>query len=645
MNKDLERLIRYIRKEDVAVFIGSGFSFKAGAPHVCDIIEAILKEGGDSFASENKDKNLREVSESFVEYCDGRNDLVTLLGKLFDFEVKDTSDQELLRKIPHFKTIFTTNYDTLIENAYPQAERVVVTSNEGSSYTDDNKINIYKVHGDITTLNSPDGIIITESDYQNYFTSGRYELIWETLKLTFSKKHMLFIGYSLEDDNIIDIIKTVRDCIGASMKGMFLVAPGLPEQKAGQLKANHVAYIDAYADEILTTVIASIKDNVADDVRHNNVSKETYDKFVELNADVFSTIRKTEDGNVIEDIEVRKGQKREDTIQCTVPIEIKESIDQRQFNDKLTVVGSSIQVPAFRIAADKMIKFGHYVNGIKFSSKDDIACLYVAPVIKKQETKLKMPAKKFAEPVIVVKYAHNNIAHIDVETPICYIKFELHISNNKIQDVSSKVESKDTYANNTEALKWIDALIAMSKKGQCVKIDGLEFKNNNTNRQAIAEYKKVKDYYSIISDLENDTDVTFTTYNQYSESNYINALYLYHYLTGLGFTRDVPKNARLTFEIDTRNENNMPIEKFKTDTFVMIQSSPLGKIELNGKQFTIPYLTTAYMDCHADTITSLNDHKYKIVMEDAKTSYMTWCSDTQPKQEGNTLNFGNKRVI
>lgn len=119
-------------------------------------------------------------------------------------------------------------------------------------------------------------------------------------KTCFLKKTHAFIGYSLEDDNIIDIIKNVRNCIGASMKGMFLVAPGLSDNKAGQLRANHVAYIDAYADEILSTVITSIKDNVADDVRHNDVSKDTYDKFVELNADVFSTIRKTEEGNVIE---------------------------------------------------------------------------------------------------------------------------------------------------------------------------------------------------------------------------------------------------------------------------------------------------------------------------------------------------------
>ena len=643
MDKDLERLIKYIRKEDVALFIGSGFSFKAGAPHACDIIEAILKEGGEEFASENKGKSLRGVSESFVEFCDGRNDLISLLGKLFNFEIKDTSDQEILRKIPHFKTIFTTNYDTLLETAFPQAERVVITSNEGCSYVDDKIVNIYKVHGDITTLNAPDGIIITESDYQNYFKTGRYELIWETLKIAFSKKHILFIGYSLEDDNIIDIIKAVRSCLGKSMKGMFLVAPGLASPKTEQLRANHVTYIDAYADEILSSVLASIKDNIADDVRHNNVSKETFDKFVELNADLFSTIHKTEEGNVIQDIEVRKGRKREDTIQFTIPIELKETIDQNKFNDKITVIGSSIQIPAYRIGAEKMIKFSHYINGIKINSKEDISCLYVAPMIDKHESKMKIPSIKFAEPVIVVKYAHNNIVHIDMETPICFIKFEIHFGNNMIQNVSSRVQSKDTYTNNTEALKWIDALIAMSKKGNCIKIDGLDFTPNNTNKRAIAEYRKVKEYYSTIRDIENDTDVSFTKYNQYSESNYLNALYLYHYLTGKGFKRDVPKNARIKFVIDTRNENNMPIEKFETDSFVMIQCDPLGTIELNGQQFVIPYRTLVFMDCHADSITPLNEYEYEIVMKDAKNSYQTWCSDTQPKQEGNVLNFGCKK--
>lgn len=81
------------------------------------------------------------------------------------------------------------------------------------------------------------------------------------------------------------------------------------EFKKNKLKANHVTYIDALAEEVLTTILSSIKENIADDVRHNNVSKETYDKFVELNGNILTTLRKTEDGNEIEKLEVKQGQK------------------------------------------------------------------------------------------------------------------------------------------------------------------------------------------------------------------------------------------------------------------------------------------------------------------------------------------------
>ena len=180
-------------------------------------------------------------------------------------------------------------------------------------------------------------------------------MIWEELKQAFIKKHVVFIGYSLEDDNILDIIKTVRDCIGSSMKGMFLVAPHFSELKKNKLKANHVTYIDALAEEVLTTILASIKDNIADDVRHNNVSKETYDKFVDLNGNILTTLRKTEYGNEIDKLEVKQGQKRKDTISFTIPNEILSEINDSHFNDEMTVVGSSIKVPAYKIPAAYLV--------------------------------------------------------------------------------------------------------------------------------------------------------------------------------------------------------------------------------------------------------------------------------------------------
>ena len=510
MDKDLERLIKYIRKEEVVLFIGSGFSIKAGAPSVWDIINAILEEGGQSFKddlTESDRKQLRLVSEAFVNECDGRNDLMTLLKNLFSFEPKDCSDQQTLTKIPHIKQIFTTNYDTLIEDAYPKSKCNVVTANEGCAYTDAHSTTIYKVHGDIATLNNSASIIITDSDYKNYFKNKHFNLIWEELKQAFIKKHVVFIGYSLEDDNILDIIKTVRDCIGSSMKGMFLVAPHFSEFKKNKLKANHVTYIDALAEEVLTTILSSIKENIADDVRHNNVSKETYDKFVELNGNILTTLRKTEDGNEIEKLEVKQGQKRKETISFTIPNEIMSEINDSRFNDEMTVVGSSIKVPAYKIPSEKMINFSHHLNGIKFNGKDDISCLYIAPTIQRYETKFKIPSIKFTETVTIVKYGKDGVIYIDMETPICFIKIELHTANNKIIDVTSRVESKETYKNNSEALKWIDALIAMCKQGQIVKFDGITITSNQTNRNAIAEFNKVKAFYKTIRDIENDTDV------------------------------------------------------------------------------------------------------------------------------------------
>ena len=647
MDKDLERLIKYIRKEEVVLFIGSGFSIKAGAPSVWDIINAILEEGGQSFKddlTESDRKQLRLVSEAFVNECDGRNDLMTLLKNLFVFEPKDCSDQQTLTKIPHIKQIFTTNYDTLIEDAYPKSKCNIVTANEGCAYTDAHSTTIYKVHGDIATLNNSASIIITDSDYKNYFKNKHFNLIWEELKQAFIKKHVVFIGYSLEDDNILDIIKTVRDCIGSSMKGMFLVAPHFSEFKKNKLKANHVTYIDALAEEVLTTILSSIKENIADDVRHNNVSKETYDKFVDLNGNILTTLRKTEYGNEIDKLEVKQGQKRKETISFTIPNEIMSEINDSRFNDEMTVVGSSIKVPAYKIPSEKMINFSHHLNGIKFNGKDDISCLYIAPTIQRHDTKFKIPSIKFTESVTIVKYRKNGVIYIDMETPICFIKIELHTANNKIIDVTSRVESKETYKNNSEALKWIDALIAMCKQGQIVKFDGISITSNQTNRNAIAEFNKVKAFYKTIRDIENDTDVIFDFYDQYSDENYINALYIYHYLTGKGFLRKVPQKACLKFVIDDRDENNMPIEKFRNDTFVMIECTPLGSIKLNGKEFQIPFRTTAYMDCHADSITAINEHDYEIVMKDAKYRYMTWCTNTRPKQEGTVLNLGNKRI-
>lgn len=643
MDRHLERLIKYIRKEEVVLFIGAGFSIKAGAPRVQNIIDAICEEGGNEFAKEYHDKSLRTVSEAFVNHCCSRNDLISLLGKLFQYNVGDTTDQSLLRCIPHFSTIYTTNYDTLLEYAYPSDERIVITSNAGCSYVSDDLVRIYKIHGDITTLNNPDGIIITDSDYKHYFDQdNNFKLIWEALKHSFVEKHILFVGYSLEDDNVLEIIKYVRDCIGDSMKGMFLVAPNLSTAKKERLIANNVTYIDSDANSLLNTILSSIKDTIADDVKHKSVSRETYDKFCKINASIFTTIRSTESGNIIEKVDVKEGQKRDEKINFTIPIDKKDDILHLSYKDTIRIPGTKLDIPAIKIPSDEMTDFSHIINGIRFSGKTDISYLWIAPTVDKKTIKFKVPSIGFVETALLVRYKANGTFHIDIETPICIIKMEFDNPENGKDDIHTTIESKESYNNNNDALKWIECLLALSHEGQIAIIDGIELKVRHTDPQAISRYEKARGYYKLISQIESETVVSFESYNQYSDENYRNALYVYLLLSGQSFKIEQNVYPRFEMDFDTRVKDHKPISEFKKRS-VMLWCTQKGDISLNNQSFNIPYVIYGFMDCKATSITAIDKFNYHVIMENAEKNYMIWCTYKTPSQEGNTLKIASSQ--
>ena len=90
---------------------------------------------------------------------------------------------------------------------------------------------IFKVHGDFT---DPDSVVLTKSDYAKYKKNRPNPQMWKMVDNEFLTKHILFIGYSLEDDNILEIIKTISRNINKNQKQMFLIAPGLSENKKKQ---------------------------------------------------------------------------------------------------------------------------------------------------------------------------------------------------------------------------------------------------------------------------------------------------------------------------------------------------------------------------------------------------------------------------
>ena len=646
MDKSIERLIKCIRKEDIALFIGAGFSFKAGGPTVSQIIKAICDDAGEEFVCQNKGKNLRTVSENYVNYCGGsRNDLITLLNKVFSFQPKDTSDQHSLYEIPHFHTIFTTNYDTLLEDAYPENERVVITSNEGCAYTDEKKVNIYKVHGDITSLNNPDGIVITESDYKNYFKNKNFTLLWETLKQAFVKKHILFIGYSLEDDDILNVIRKVRLCVGKNMKRMYLVAPNIGNRRKEQLQRNGVICIDSTAETFLSQVKTSLMDNINDDFHRGDINKDIFDKFCKINGSLSITATNTKCGNRIDAIHVPEGHSKKEQINLSLHYKIGDKVLGNTYDDCLKIDGTGLSIPVNKISPKDLSNFEYRVNGIKFMGPDNLSNLMVGPAFKKSLYTIKVPSLGFVEKVQGVRFMEGEESHIKIETPIGVLS--IVFSPKTQQDFSNlemkmNLELKEYYTNSSDALKWIECLIALYKQEK-ILINNIELKPNQINKRALKYFQTIKFYYETIKNIECLPNISFGKYENYSEENLLHAMYIYSYHIRKGFESQISSQTPMTFEIDIRNKRNESIDKLKkAKSFMTYSCQPLGDVNLNGQIFHIPYKIIILKNCCIKNVKQLDDYRYKVTINDHQ-SFMTLFSNTKPIQKGQVLYItGNK---
>ena len=114
---DFKELIDSIRKEQVTLFLGSGFSRKAGAPMANAIVESLKESMPNDIKDDFRDETHLDLISEEYEQIYGRESLISKLEEIFNFMPTDTSDHTCLPKIPHIRHIITTNYDTLIEDA------------------------------------------------------------------------------------------------------------------------------------------------------------------------------------------------------------------------------------------------------------------------------------------------------------------------------------------------------------------------------------------------------------------------------------------------------------------------------------------------------------------------------------------------
>lgn len=127
----------------------------------------------------------------------------SILNKEYDEEIS------LLKKLSerNLSGIITTNYDQFIENifnnfkTYVGQKQLIFSTILGIA-------EIYKIHGSVDT---PESIVINEKDYIEFDNNCPY--LAAKLMTIFMEYPIVFIGYSLSDQNIKNIMAAMVNCL------------------------------------------------------------------------------------------------------------------------------------------------------------------------------------------------------------------------------------------------------------------------------------------------------------------------------------------------------------------------------------------------------------------------------------------------
>lgn len=112
--------------------------------------------------------------------------------------------------------IVTTNYDELLENTFGELYDVCVGQDIIFSSRDNRSKTIYKIHGSIS---NPSSIVITQEDYDKFMASSKY--LYAKLMTLFWENPIVFMGYSISDENVKNVLDTMLEVMTDEQKRDF----------------------------------------------------------------------------------------------------------------------------------------------------------------------------------------------------------------------------------------------------------------------------------------------------------------------------------------------------------------------------------------------------------------------------------------
>ena len=162
----VKKFVEHLFEGDAAIFAGAGFSAPAGFVNWSELLREIADELGLDVDQETDLITLAQYHHTQK----GRQKINHKIVAEFSEQARESENHRIITRLP-IATVWTTNYDRVIENTYIKNNKRpdVKYRNEHFNVNKSRRdVIIYKMHGDVE--NSSEAII-TKYDYQNYNTT------------------------------------------------------------------------------------------------------------------------------------------------------------------------------------------------------------------------------------------------------------------------------------------------------------------------------------------------------------------------------------------------------------------------------------------------------------------------------------------
>jgi hypothetical protein len=223
----LKQFAKELQSGDAALFVGAGLSKASGFVDWKGLLRDVASE---LRLDIDREHDLISLAQYHVNDRKGRGHINQLLIEEFTKDAKLTENHRLIASLP-VHTVWTTNYDALLETAFQEGHRKpdVKTTNQNLATTLPNRsVVIYKMHGD---YHQPHEAVLTKDDYETYGETREGFSI--ALRGDLIERTFLFLGFSFTDPNIDYILSRIRILLGGNERVHYCVMKWPENPKAG----------------------------------------------------------------------------------------------------------------------------------------------------------------------------------------------------------------------------------------------------------------------------------------------------------------------------------------------------------------------------------------------------------------------------